>query len=160
MFEPCKYCGSDPNSLAHTPGACYLKCDIEKSYSQFIQETAEPNINNLVEDAKHFLATQQVGKKNDLNKPDLSLLPRQFLEGTALAFMHGEKKYGRYNYRNGMDWHRIVGAAMRHIVAFNEGEDVDGESGVSHLAHAAASIAMLMVYVDEKLGNDDRQDKV
>jgi len=96
------------------------------------------------------------GKKNDSEKPDLSLLPKVFLDGTAKAFMHGEKKYGRYNFRNGMDWHRLVAAAMRHITAFNDGQNLDPESGNSHLAHAAASIAMLMVYADELLGKDTR----
>lgn len=96
------------------------------------------------------------GKKNDIDKPDLSLLPRVFLEGTAKAFMHGEKKYGRYNYRSGMDWHRLVGAALRHINAFNDGEDTDPESGNHHLYHAAASLAMLITYTSEGLGKDTR----
>lgn len=98
----------------------------------------------------------QEGKKNDAEKPDLSLLPKVFLDGTARAFMHGEKKYGRYNYRNGMAWHRLVGAALRHLSAFNNNEDIDSDSGNSHLSHAAASIAMLMVYVAEGLGKDTR----
>jgi len=96
------------------------------------------------------------GKKNDQEKPDLSLLPKVFLDGTARAFMHGEKKYGRYNYRNGMDWHRLLAAALRHLTAFNDGEEIDVDSGNSHLAHASASIAMLMTYVAEGLGKDTR----
>lgn len=98
----------------------------------------------------------KVGVKHDQEKPDLSLLPREFLEEVSKAFMHGEKKYGRYNYRNGMDWHRLVAAALRHITAFNEGEDKDTESGFSHLGHAGACIAMLVVYQTLALGKDTR----
>jgi len=101
---------------------------------------------------RHFA----VAKKNDNAKPDLSLLPSEFLAEVAKAFMHGEKKYGRYNYLGGMDWHRLVGAALRHITAFNDGQDVDPESGYSHLGHAGASIAMLLVYVKRNLGKDTR----
>lgn len=95
-------------------------------------------------------------KKFDMEKPDLSLLPREFLEQVALAFMHGEKKYGRYNYRLGMDWHRPLAAAMRHLTAFNAGEDLDSESGLSHLAHTGACVAMLLVYIEHRIGADTR----
>ncbi len=96
------------------------------------------------------------GVKHDSSKPDLSLLPQEFLVATAQAFMHGERKYGRYNYRLGMDWHRLIGAILRHVTSFNEGEDLDPESGHSHLGHAAAGIAMLLVYQAHKLGKDTR----
>jgi len=96
------------------------------------------------------------GRKDDAEKPDLSLLPREALEATARAFEYGAKKYGRYNYIQGMDWHRIIAAAMRHITAFNAGEDKDKESGLSHLAHASAAINMLIVYEVQQLGKDTR----
>lgn len=99
------------------------------------------------------------GRKDDQAKPDLSLLPKELLEEVSKAFMHGEKKYGRYNYRSGMDWHRLIAAAFRHITAFNEGEDNDSESGFSHLGHAGACIAMLLVYKTQGLGKDTRHKK-
>lgn len=96
------------------------------------------------------------GVKHDQNKPDLSLLPKEFLEEVAKAFMHGEKKYARYNYLAGMDWHRVIASAFRHLSAFNEGEDLDTESGNNHLAHAGACIAMLLVYYKRGIGKDTR----
>jgi hypothetical protein len=84
------------------------------------------------------------GKKNDTSKPDLSLVPAVAMEQMALAFMHGEKKYGRYNYCNGFESHRLVAAALRHLTAYQSGENLDPESGASHLGHALASIAMLL----------------
>jgi Domain of unknown function (DUF5664) len=102
---------------------------------------------------------KQVGIKHDQEKPDLSLLPREFLDEVAKAMQYGEKKYGRYNYRGGMAWHRIVAACMRHITAWNDGEDCDSESGVSHLGHAGACILMLCVSVKNKSGEDTRYKK-
>jgi hypothetical protein len=85
------------------------------------------------------------GVKYDMGKPDLSLCPKVALEEMAKAFMIGEKKYGRYNYLKGMEVHRLVAAAMRHLTAFNEGEDYDPEYGTTkHLGHALASIAMIL----------------
>lgn len=92
------------------------------------------------------LAHAQVsgGKKYDGDKPDLSLVPRAAIEGMARAFMVGEKKYGRYNFTRGMASHRFIAAAMRHIVAWQDGESKDPETGNHHLWHALASIAMLL----------------
>jgi len=98
----------------------------------------------------------KVGIKHDQDKPDLSLLPKEALEAMAYAFMHGEKKYGRYNFRAGMEWHRPLAAALRHITSFNEGEDIDADSNGSHLGHALAAIAMLIVYQQKGLGKDTR----
>ena len=96
------------------------------------------------------------GKKYDQGKPDLSLLPRELLEETARAFEFGAKKYGRSNYKKGMDWHRVTASAMRHLVAFGNGEDMDSESGLSHLAHLGACVGMLLYYTKNKVGKDTR----
>lgn len=96
------------------------------------------------------------GVKNDGHKPDLSLLPRTALEQIALAFMDGEKKYGRYNYRRGMKWSRLIGATLRHVFAFASGEDYAPDSGIHHLAHAGANIIMLLEFYFHKLGTDNR----
>ena len=99
------------------------------------------------------------GIKHDNEKPDLSLLPREFLDEVAKAMMYGEKKYGRYNYTGGMAWHRIIAACLRHVTAFASGEDTDRESGVSHLGHAGACVLMLTVYYKRNLGTDTREKK-
>lgn len=99
------------------------------------------------------------GIKHDQQKPDLSLLPREFLDEVAFAMQYGETKYGRYNYTGGMAWHRIIAASLRHITAFAGGEDNDPESGVSHLGHAGACVLMLCVYYRRNLGTDTREKK-
>jgi len=83
------------------------------------------------------------GIKHDSEKPDLSLVPRALLEEAAFAFMHGAKKYGRYNYLKGLDSNRLVSAAMRHLAAYADGEEHDAD-GFHHLGGVAASIGMLL----------------
>lgn len=55
----------------------------------------------------------------------------------------GADKYGRFNYKGGIAHTRLVDAAMRHLIAYASGEDIDPESGLPHVDHAAASINML-----------------
>lgn len=96
------------------------------------------------------------GVKHDQEKPDLALLPKEALDGIARAFMVGEKKYGRYNYLKGMEWTRLISALMRHVTAFNSGEDFDKESGLNHIYHAGACVMMLIAYYENNLGKDNR----
>lgn len=94
--------------------------------------------------------------KHDQGKPDLSIIPRAALNMMAQAFMYGASKYGRDNFRGGMEWSRLTSAAMRHITAWNEGEESDLESGCSHLSHALACLAMLAYYIENNKGVDNR----
>lgn len=99
------------------------------------------------------------GKKNDAGKPDLSLVPKDAIWGTAAALTFGAVKYGRHNYREGMAYSRLVAACMRHVTAYNEGESLDPESGLSHLDHAMASLAMLKFMEQHRPDMDDRWKK-
>jgi hypothetical protein len=58
----------------------------------------------------------------------------------------GAKKYGDQNWRGGLAWTRVLGAAMRHLLAFLGGEDKDPETGISHLAHLGACAMMMLEY--------------
>jgi hypothetical protein len=94
--------------------------------------------------------------KYDAGKVPLELLPKQAMDEIAKVLGFGASKYGRDNWRKGMDWSRLIGAALRHITAFNDGEDIDPESGISHLAHAGCCISFLLAYQQLGLGRDDR----
>jgi len=87
-----------------------------------------------------------VGLKYDAGKPPLSRIPRSALEQTAQVLAFGAEKYGWNNWRNGLNYHRLLDAAMRHLTAFADNETMDVESGKSHLAHAACCIAFLLEY--------------
>jgi hypothetical protein len=96
------------------------------------------------------------GVKNDSEKVDLSLLTRASMEAEATALMFGAKKYHRHNFRKGFENHRLIAAAMRHIVAFNDGEDLDPESGLCHLNHAKACLGMLITNIADGKSIDTR----
>ena len=95
-------------------------------------------------------------KKFDSSKPSMDLLPAEALREITKALDFGAAKYGRFNWRKGIQWSRIVSASMRHLTAFNDGEDVDPESGLSHLAHLGCNVMFLLQYIKEHPELDDR----
>lgn len=80
--------------------------------------------------------------KSDNGKPPISLIPAEYIEGTAAVFGFGGKKYGNNNFRKGLAHSRCLDAALRHILAILRGEQLDPESGLPHVFHASASLAM------------------
>lgn len=96
------------------------------------------------------------GTKYDSGKVPLELLPTQALEEVARVLDFGQKKYASWNWAKGFKWTRLIGAAIRHIYAYQRGEDKDPESGLSHLSHAACCILFLLQHEISNLGEDDR----
>jgi hypothetical protein len=94
--------------------------------------------------------------KFDDGKPGMNLLSREALEQIALVMDFGKQKYDAHNWRKGFQWSRPLSAAIRHIMAFNDGEDKDPESGLSHLAHAACCIMFLLEFEKTHKDLDDR----
>ncbi len=88
--------------------------------------------------------------KNDQQKADLSLIPAIALEAAAKAFQVGEKKYGRYNFYKGHQASQLIAAAMRHLIAWMEGEEFDPVDGQPHMGSVIACAAMLLQ--QQKLG--------
>lgn len=94
--------------------------------------------------------------KFDQDKLPLHLLSTEAMNQTAAVLAFGAQKYAEHNWRNGFAWSRPLAAAMRHITAFNAGEDRDPESGLSHLAHAACCIMFLLEFEKTHPHLDDR----
>jgi hypothetical protein len=94
--------------------------------------------------------------KFDQDKLPLNLLSTEAMNQTAAVLAFGAQKYAEHNWRAGFAWSRPLAAAMRHITAFNDGEDRDPESGLSHLAHAACCIMFLLEFEKTHPHLDDR----
>lgn len=90
-------------------------------------------------------------------KCPMHLLPPTALEQTAWVHNIGNKKYGPWNWRDKpINAEVYVAATLRHVNAWHTGEDLDPESGVSHLAHVAANMNILMDAIDNDCLIDDR----
>lgn len=84
------------------------------------------------------------GRKFDQGKPDWSLLPMKSVEEVVKVLTYGAEKYDRENWRIIPDAkNRYFAATMRHLTAWWNGERVDDETGISHLAHAICCLHFL-----------------
>jgi len=75
---------------------------------------------------------------------DLTRIPPLALREIADAIQSGDEKYERWDWVEMKDGSEDVSAAMRHISHFLHGHDRDQESGLLHLAHAAARLCYVI----------------
>lgn len=80
-----------------------------------------------------------------VKKSPLNLVPPVAIAHTAEAFRDGAAKYGPYNWRDeNVSASIYVAAALRHITAWNDGEEFAEDSGTHHLGHAMACLAIIL----------------
>ena len=96
------------------------------------------------------------GTKYDSKKPPMNLISRAAMEELAKVLGFGASKYQPENWRGGIAYSRIIAAAMRHLHAFNDGENKDPESGLSHVAHAMCNLMFLLEFEKYRIDLDDR----
>lgn len=78
-------------------------------------------------------------------KTPLHLLPPGACADTAKVLGLGADKYGPWNWRtHSVKASTYVGAIKRHLDAWWDGEEIDPESGLTHMAHIAASAMIVM----------------
>ena len=96
------------------------------------------------------------GRKDDGEKPRTDLLDPEFLVGVAEVLRFGARKYAAHNWRGGIAYSRLLGAALRHLLAIMKGEDNDEESGLPHVHHLGCCVMFLSWMMTHKKDLDDR----
>ncbi len=95
----------------------------------------------------------QIGSR----KPPIHLIPPAAEIAESVVMALGAEKYGAANWRSTKVRASVyVAAARRHLLQWFDGEDDDPESGVSHLAHARASLGILLDAIATGNVIDDR----
>ncbi len=117
------------------------------------------NVYNQIDDLinkEKALKNFKQAVKHDSGKAPLHLLSTTALLEIARVLEFGANKYSANNWRDGFLWSRPTSAALRHLLAWNDGEDLDPESGLSHLAHAACCLMFLLEFEKTHKELDDR----
>ena len=83
------------------------------------------------------------GMKHDTGKLRMDLLPPEAIRALAQVLTHGAAKYSPNNWR-GVEPMRYEAAMLRHWLAWKEGETLDPDSGLPHLAHVLCNAAFLV----------------
>ncbi len=90
-------------------------------------------------------------------KVPMHLWPKTATVLGAMGLLDGALKYGRSNWRAvGIRASIYYDAIDRHMSAWFEGEDIDPDSGLPHLAHALASLAIIVDAIAGDRFRDDR----
>jgi hypothetical protein len=126
-----------------------------RSYDEILKERMKDSLR----ETKKALADQYSGYLNfpngpsvpkiKTNKPSISLLPFRVLAEVAKAMQWGlsSGKYVRDGWRlSTNDWSDVYDAGIRHVGQWWDGEELDPESGVSHLAHGICNFMFLLYY--------------
>jgi hypothetical protein len=107
----------------------------------------------------HPLNTKATNPKDLIGtrKAPLSTVPMGVIVEMGVGMLEGAAKYGRHNYRcAGVRGSVYFDAAMRHMISWWEGEDLDPDSGLSHITKAMCSLAVLRDAQMQGMVTDDR----
>ena len=89
-------------------------------------------------------------------KPEMSQLSPEFLLDLADVMTQGEGKYPKYNWTKGSNYSTAFDSCMRHLLKFQNGENMDDETGKSHILHAACNLMFLYHSFKHHKDLDDR----
>jgi len=118
-----------------------------------IPSTTATSYVTRLDNAKDTNPKDAVGVK----KAPLSTVPSGVLMELGVAMLEGARKYGRHNWRvSGVRGSVYYDAVMRHMMAWWEGEDIDRDSGISHVTKAIATLVVLRDSMMQGKYTDDR----
>ena len=120
-MRQCEVCGAMPGEV-HMPA-----CGIVRM---------EKKMNQLPPNPKQAYGDRKI---------PLALVPSTALILQAEAHAVGANKYGPFNWRDTpVEAMTYAHAALRHLHTWIDGEEIDPESGKTHLGHAIASLNILI----------------
>lgn len=93
-----------------------------------------------------------------VKKVPIHVIPFQVLAEVGVALLEGARKYGSYNWRkSGVRASVYFDAQVgRHLSAWWDGEDLDSDSGISHVTKAIAGLIILRDSMIQENWVDDR----
>ena len=101
---------------------------------------------------------EELGRKFDTEKPRTYLLPPKALMEVSRVLTIGAEKYDEQNWRK-LDnlQNRYTGATLRHLFAHMDGEKLDPETNLSHIAHAVCCLLFKLEIELEKTEKESRR---
>lgn len=106
--------------------------------------------------AQETRVTSSTGGEKGRKLTEIGFLDPVALEMVGRVAGFGAQKYASFNFLKGYNWSLSYNALLRHLMAFMRGEDIDSESGMPHIAHAAWQALALCSFWQRNIGTDDR----
>ena len=127
-----------------------------------LKERAEELDNQLTsgEYLKNTQTKRGKGLRFDDEKDKFSCIPLKLIRGAARILykvtIRKTNPYPMWNWAAGMLWSKPYDCLMRHMDDWYCGEDIDPDTGESHLDHALCNLLFLIHYRDAYKEGDDR----
>lgn len=151
-----------------------VTCSIGQKAKHLLKQRQQQQLQQPSIDSRDLPpAPKPVEYKADAGKPKISLLAPMWpaIVEVVRVLEFGAKKYEKDGWISmatdektaaQVEWTRSTDAAVRHIMGDDKhegwvgGEDLDPESKLSHLAHAACDTLFALTYQLKNVGVDDR----
>ena len=124
--------------------------DGEATPDAIIRPTRKPSHNGEVR------TTSATGGEKGTKPERYDLIPVGALAQVARLYGRGAEKYAAHNWRRGYEWSKSYAALQRHATQFWNGEDIDPEMQLPHMASVAFHALALLTFMEEQPGFDDR----
>ncbi len=150
-MQTCKECGICMGSTVRAGTDLCCGCS-QYVYNVFMEK-------DMKEDFK--LTDMGTGAKKHLDgKCLLELVPPEMILALGDVLTYGAKKYAARNWEQGIPYMTSYASAMRHLMKWASGEDVDDESGLKHIEQAMLNLGMIVTQARRgRVDLDDRSVK-
>ena len=98
---------------------------------------------------------EEKGLRYNEGKLQWSLVDFNSLEPLVRVLEYGKNKYGKDNWKKGLDPTQTLESLSRHLFSLMAGEELDKESNLPHIGHILAN-AMMYYYSNELVKNGTR----
>lgn len=107
-----------------------------------------PLTNNM-----HQLVSRAI--RYNTGKPRWSLVHFKSLIPLVRSLEFGARKYDPENWKKGLNKKELLESIQRHLAAMFDGEEIDKESGISHIGHIQCNAMFYVYMLDNNLGNEE-----
>jgi len=127
----------------------WRKIIVDKNFTEFYKRYPKKD---TIQENKLEKAT-----RNNSGKPKWHLMDMPSFEPMIRALEWGAERYGEFNWQKGLSVIETLDSLQRHFIAFQNGQDIDEESGKSTLGHLACNVMFLLWTMQNKPEWDDRK---
>lgn len=110
---------------------------------------ATSTVGEFMGEVKQKLEEKRASRHNT-GKSKLSYIHLDCFEEAARVMEMGAQKYGRDNWRLGQDINQLLDSMLRHVAKLQSGEQLDQESGLSHIGHIQCNAMFLGLWLKKQ----------
>ena len=108
------------------------------------------------DDGRTFYVDDVTGGRKEVKLERFDLVPIGPLTELARHYGRGAFKYADRNWEKGYPWSLSYASLMRHLTQWWDGEDIDPETGSSHLVAVAWHAFALLEFINSHPELDNR----